>query len=353
MKKAGAAVLAICGTLGGPAAAASCVGADGETPLPGATGVEIRHADVPSALFGGTWQQGVLDGLAYQIHANGSAIIGDAPAMAGWRLDLTCDAQARRCNRVASGDAPAASARVAARIEACLLGPAPAAPAAAKAAPKQAAPEASRSPSDAPQAAADDKAPSAPPPRAAAESPPGAGDPSAPKAATDAPKAGASAAAERQKPARPVEAQPRAAGQTGRVQPPASGQDAAGQASPRQPQEQAGAGRQGAQETPAPAAPDTGSDPSARPAREGQQEPQAGRADADPKAPPAPASARQPASEDRSPPSEARPGSDLATIARPMQLLESGEAGASDTIMRRLAPTAERTMTRQECPSLL
>ena len=128
MKKAGAAVLAICGTLGGPAAAASCVGADGETPLPGATGVEIRHADVPSALFGGTWQQGVLDGLAYQIHANGSAIIGDAPAMAGWRLDLTCDPQARRCNRVASGDAPAASAGVAARIEACLLGPAPAAP---------------------------------------------------------------------------------------------------------------------------------------------------------------------------------------------------------------------------------
>ena len=331
MKKAGAAVLAICGTLGGPAAAASCVGADGETPLPGATGVEIRHADVPSALFGGTWQQGVLDGLAYQIHANGSAIVGDAPAMAGWRLDLTCDAQARRCNRVASGDAPAASAGVAARIEACLLGPAPAAPAAAKAAPKQAAPEASRTPSDAPRAAADDGAPPAPPPRAATESPPGAGDPSAPKAATDAPGAGASAAAERQKPAPPVESQPRAAGQTGRVQPTASGQDAAGQASPRQPQEQAGAGRQGAQETPAPAAPDTGPDPSARPAREGQQEPQAGRADADPQAPPAPASARQPASEDRSPPSEARPGSDPATIARPMQLLESGEAGASDT----------------------
>ena len=332
MKKAGAAVLAICGTLGGPAAAASCVGADGETPLPGATGVEIRHADVPSALFGGTWQQGVLDGLAYQIHANGSAIIGDAPAMAGWRLDLTCDPQARRCNRVASGDAPAASAGVAARIEACLLGPAPAAPAAAaKAAPKQAAPEASRSPSEAPRAAADDGAPPAPPPRAAAEPATGAGDASAPKAATDAPKAGASAAAERQKPAPPVEAQPRAAGQTGKVQPPASGQDAAGQASPRQTQEQAGAGRQGAQETPAPVAPDTGPDPSARPAREGQQEPQAGRADADPQASPAPPSARQPASEDRSPPSEARPGSDPATIARPMQLLESGEAGASDT----------------------
>lgn len=226
MNRAGAAVLAVCGTLGGPAAAAPCVGADLETPLPGAAGVQVRHADVPSALFGGTWQQGVLEGLAYQIHANGSAIIGDAPAMAGWRMDMTCDTQARRCDRVATGEAPPASAQVAARIEACLLGPAPAKAAAPNKAPRpsaQGASDAGAAAERTPPAEAGSRKTEAPDPAQETK-------PLAPGTATDGP------AAAREKVSAP-DPQPQAASQSEQASAPK--QEAPGQTAHREPQPQA------------------------------------------------------------------------------------------------------------------
>lgn len=340
MKRTGAAVLAICGTLGGPAAAAPCVGTDLQTPLPGASGVEVRHADVPSALFGGTWQQGRLGGFAYQIHANGSAVIGDAPAMAGWRVDLTCDPEARRCARVATGDGPAEALPLAGQIEACLLGPEPAPPARAEAAPAAESPSA---PAEAARPAAEVEASSPPAAEPPAPAAPGAaqqGSGTPGPAPTGAPATGTAAAREQGGPQAPPPEPEQDAGSPSAAarQPDASAdpQPAASDQALPDPQRQAGSEPERA--TDAPEAPDT--DP---PAAE-RLEPQAGQPQAEARDDAAPAPARQVPAGEAAPPSD-EPRADAARDnIEPMQLLESGDGPpAAETPMPEAssAPAAE------------
>ncbi|MGO4855625.1 hypothetical protein [Phaeovulum sp. W22_SRMD_FR3] len=93
-----------------------------EVPLPGATGVQVRHADVPTARFPGLWQQGVIDGLQYWLYADLSATLAPGNSADDWRIELTCDATTETCDRVISGATPDTARLTADMLERCLAG---------------------------------------------------------------------------------------------------------------------------------------------------------------------------------------------------------------------------------------
>ena len=114
MKRLASAVLA--GLLALPAAALAlppCVGADLATPLPDASDVTLPVMDIPAARFPGQWQQGQFKGFAYRVFPDLTAIVFDARANTGWRIDLLCT-EALRCVSTDVGAVPEA-ARAAAK----------------------------------------------------------------------------------------------------------------------------------------------------------------------------------------------------------------------------------------------
>ena len=105
------------------AAADPCVGASFDRPLPGATGVVTRRADVPSPRFPGVWQEGVISGYGYQIYANGEATIKDIGPEPAWSVSVLCEPGAESCSQTAEGDPPAAALRVADMMGQCFIAP--------------------------------------------------------------------------------------------------------------------------------------------------------------------------------------------------------------------------------------
>jgi hypothetical protein len=99
-----------------------CVGTDLATALPKATEVAQNTLDVPAARFSGIWQQGQLNGFAYRIFPDLTAIVFDERANAGWRIDLICT-EAARCQQTVVGTAPEAARAAAKAIGECLVPP--------------------------------------------------------------------------------------------------------------------------------------------------------------------------------------------------------------------------------------
>lgn len=173
--------------------APSCPGPDLSVPPPGATAVELRHADVPDARFPGWWQQGRLGDLVYRLYAGGFGTIGAGPHMEAWRIEISCNPRDRTCTYRDFGEVPEGMQPRARQLGTCLLGPAPrpAPPAPTPAADTAAAPPAPVPPAPPEPQAAAEPAASPPPPPAA---PPSAGPqaltrepaPAAPRAPADA-----------------------------------------------------------------------------------------------------------------------------------------------------------------------
>jgi hypothetical protein len=97
-----------------------CVGADLATPLPQASAVEVGTADIPTARFSGIWQQGQLNGFAYRIFPDLTAMVFDSKAKTGWRIDLRCTTDAS-CTQTIVGTVPEAAKPVASLIGRCLI----------------------------------------------------------------------------------------------------------------------------------------------------------------------------------------------------------------------------------------
>lgn len=115
-----------------------CVGADLATPMPSATGVEWRAVDIPTARFSGIWQQGQIEGFAYRIFPDMTAIVFNERDNAGWRIDVLC-AQAAPCVEASVGSVPEAAKAAAKAIGECLIPTpqSPKVPVSAPVAPKQ------------------------------------------------------------------------------------------------------------------------------------------------------------------------------------------------------------------------
>lgn len=109
-----------------PAAALSdqaCPGSDFSVPPAGATSVEVRHADVPTARFPGQWQQGRLGDLSYRIYPGGLGMIGLGPHMEAWRIEVACDSADLTCRYRYIGPVPADIQPRARQLTSCLLDP--------------------------------------------------------------------------------------------------------------------------------------------------------------------------------------------------------------------------------------
>lgn len=109
--------------LAGQAAAEACVGAAFERPFPGATGVETRHADVPSPRFPGLWQQGRINGDRFILYANGEATLIDGASEPAWTISVQCDLDAGTCTESAEGSPPEAAMQVARQLGRCFVAP--------------------------------------------------------------------------------------------------------------------------------------------------------------------------------------------------------------------------------------
>lgn len=114
------------GMLGGASLMSSafaepCVGPGFEKPFPGATGVETLQVDVPSALFPGLWQQGLIDGFAFKIFANGSATLQDVQSPPAW--SIVADCQQSACIREVSGSPPQVAWDAFKPLERCIAPP--------------------------------------------------------------------------------------------------------------------------------------------------------------------------------------------------------------------------------------
>lgn len=104
----------------GCVAAAPCVGAALDRPLPGAMDARQVSADVPTARFPGLWQQGRVDGLTYRIFGDGTAVLSDDPGAPRWQVRIEC--AAATCRTTATGVPDAGADRIADALGRCLLG---------------------------------------------------------------------------------------------------------------------------------------------------------------------------------------------------------------------------------------
>ncbi|WP_282603262.1 hypothetical protein [Paracoccus sp. PARArs4] len=104
----------------GPALSEPCVGPNFDRPLPGASNVERRTSDVPTARYPGIWQEGRVAGFAYQLASDLSAVLSDSLDAPSWQIAIECGNDGG-CTR--SGDAaPDAAIPVADALQRCLLG---------------------------------------------------------------------------------------------------------------------------------------------------------------------------------------------------------------------------------------
>ncbi len=104
------------------AQAEPCVGASFDRPLPGASSVERRFADVPTARYPGIWQEGRVSGYFYQLSSDISGLLAPGRAAPEWRVTILCDVAAGRCERQEHGPVPEAARPVAEALGGCLLG---------------------------------------------------------------------------------------------------------------------------------------------------------------------------------------------------------------------------------------
>jgi hypothetical protein len=120
------AALTVCAGLvqAGVAAAAPCVSEAFDQPMPGATSVVTRRADVPSPQFPGLWQEGVFGGYFYALFANGEGALQAAPDSPEWVITFVCDEFAKTCERVQEGgEPPPDTAALVDRLERCFISP--------------------------------------------------------------------------------------------------------------------------------------------------------------------------------------------------------------------------------------
>lgn len=102
--------------------AESCVSSTFDKPLPGATDVELRMADVPSALHPVIWQEGSLSGHFYKLFPDGTGSLASSQTRPDWKVEITCDLKDSKCAYNSSSNAPSSSYDVAKKIGQCLLG---------------------------------------------------------------------------------------------------------------------------------------------------------------------------------------------------------------------------------------
>ena len=93
-----------------------------DLPLPGATQVEWRFADVPSARSPNEWQEGLFKGYPYRIFPDGQAMVASHLKRPAWRVEVDCDLNAGSCSYQADEVAPLQATSVAQEIGQCLLG---------------------------------------------------------------------------------------------------------------------------------------------------------------------------------------------------------------------------------------
>lgn len=106
-----------------PAAQAEpCIGTGFDIPLPGATRVEWRVTDVPSARVYGTWQEGRIAGLVYQLSSDYSGMLAPSWESPDWQITITCDPISNDCTQENRGEVATDAPQVAALLARCLQG---------------------------------------------------------------------------------------------------------------------------------------------------------------------------------------------------------------------------------------
>ncbi|MEN8896407.1 MAG: hypothetical protein ABF248_10015 [Yoonia sp.] len=111
-------VFATAGTQG---AATPCVSPTFDVPFPDATDVTSRVIDLPSSAFPAFWQEGLLDGYAYQVFANATGRLRGGARDQPWVIEVTCDVSSETCEFTQKGNPPKQATAVAERIGKCLV----------------------------------------------------------------------------------------------------------------------------------------------------------------------------------------------------------------------------------------
>lgn len=99
-----------------------CVGDLVNTPFPGAVDVVRRSVDVASARVAGLWQEGRIEGFAYQVFSNRTGMIADDLVRPNWRIEVFCDAPDSTCRQDAMGSPPDEATAVAESLALCMIG---------------------------------------------------------------------------------------------------------------------------------------------------------------------------------------------------------------------------------------
>ncbi|WP_106743744.1 peptidoglycan-binding domain-containing protein [Yoonia maritima] len=102
--------------------AAPCVLSTFDKPLPGATNVEWRHADVPSARAPGVWQEGRIGDYVYWLYPTGDGILAESKRASEWRINFVCDSTIGECAYSNIGNPSDTAQDIAATLGRCLLG---------------------------------------------------------------------------------------------------------------------------------------------------------------------------------------------------------------------------------------
>jgi hypothetical protein len=110
----------LCG-FGSAGVAAPCVSETFDVPLPGATNVVSHVTDVPSVQFPGFWQEGQIEGFAYQIFSNAEGVLQSAGGTQDWSITIACDRAAQTCDLTADGAPSDAALWVADTLGQCLM----------------------------------------------------------------------------------------------------------------------------------------------------------------------------------------------------------------------------------------
>lgn len=117
-------MLSVAGILPGAALAGQvCPPASLRDPLPGASEVSLSLADVSTAAYAGSWQEGVVgkEGLHYRLFADGTGSVASDLRMRGWHVDFTCDLGGKSCRYESHQSAPKKALEVAKQIGDCLI----------------------------------------------------------------------------------------------------------------------------------------------------------------------------------------------------------------------------------------
>ena len=104
------------------ASSAPCVGDSFDLPLPGADGVVIKYADVPSAQFPGIWQEGIILGYSYRLFANGEGELKLPGEFSNWSISFNCNGADGQCSFTGDLQAPERAKEISAVLGRCLLG---------------------------------------------------------------------------------------------------------------------------------------------------------------------------------------------------------------------------------------